>query len=100
MAGTTSLKIPDELKEKVADLARGVAQTPHAYMVDAIAERVARDEKRQQLLGDARRSRGELDRTGMAYRFDDYARYLRAKVAGGNPRRPKPVKVKKPRSPS
>jgi len=47
---TTSLKLTDELKEKVGELAHGVAQTPHAYMVEAIAEKVARDEKRREFI--------------------------------------------------
>lgn len=97
MATTTSLKIPDELKEKIAELAQGVAQTPHAYMVEAIAEKVARDEKRRKYLEDGRRAQEEFERTGIAYRFEDVARYLREKVAGRKPRRPRPVQVRKPR---
>lgn len=96
MAGTTSLKIPDELKEKVADLARGVAQTPHAYMVEAIAERVALDERRRDFVGRAVQSREAFAKSGQAYRLEDVTAYYRAKLAGVEARRPRPVKVKKP----
>lgn len=96
MAGTTSLKIPDELKEKVADLARGVAQTPHAYMVEAIAERVALDERRRDFVDRAVRSREAFTRSGQAYRLEDVTAYYRAKLAGDEARRPRLVKVKKP----
>ena len=93
MATTTSLKLPDELKERIADLARGVAQTPHAYMVEAIAQKVVRDEMRQSFIESARRSLKQFERTGIAYRSEDVHRYILDKAAGGNPRKPRPVKV-------
>jgi predicted transcriptional regulator len=96
MPKTTSLKIPEELKERVASIAPGVAQTPHAYMVEAIAQKVARDEKREAFLASARASSAHFKRTGVAYKFDDAMRYLFDKAAGKNPPKPKPIKI--PRS--
>ena len=93
MATTTSLKLPDELKDKVASLAQGVAQTPHAYMVEAIAERVARDEKRRAFLDDGNRALENFKRTGVAYTFADVEKYILERVAGKSPRKPKPIKV-------
>ena len=93
MPSTTSIKLSDELKEKVATLAQGVAQTPHAYMVEAIAERVARDEKRRSFIDAAQRSLAEFKGTGVAYTHDDVKAYILALAAGKNPRRPKPIKV-------
>ena len=92
MANTTSLKLPDELKDKVADLAMGVAKTPHAYMVEAIAERVARDEKRRDFLEAARKSAKEVERTGVVYAHEDVWRYLRARIAGKRATKPRPIK--------
>lgn len=97
MASTTSLKIPDELKEKISALAQGVAQTPHAYMVEAIAERVARDEKRRSFLEDARGSQEEIARTGAVYAHEDVMRWFRASATGTKIRKPRPVKLKHPR---
>jgi predicted transcriptional regulator len=77
MPRTTSLKLPEELKEKVSTLSHGVAQTPHAYMVEAITEKVARDEKRRSFLEDAKRSREDVERTGKVYRFEDVARWAK-----------------------
>ena len=97
MPSTTSIKLSDELKEKISTLAQGVAQTPHAYMVEAIAERVARDEKRRSFIEDAQRSLAEFKRTGVAYTHDDVRAYILAMAAGKNPRRPKPIKVPRAR---
>ena len=95
MAGTTSLKLPDELKEKISNLAQGVAQTPHAYMVEAIAEKVARDEKRRAFLEDGKRSREEVARTGMVYAHDDVVRYFRALAQGKKALKPRPIRLKR-----
>ena len=95
MANTTSLKLSAELKEKVGSLARGVAQTPHAYMVQAIEQKVARDEKRQEFIEGARASAKETARTGLAYLHDDVWGYLSRKARGQKARRPTPVKLPK-----
>ena len=97
MPSTTSLKLPEELKEKISTLAQGVAQTPHAYMVEAIAEKVARDEKRRAFLDDAKRSQEEVDRTGNVYAHEDVMRWFRATASGKKAARPRPLKVKRAR---
>ena len=93
MADTTSLKLPHELKQKVSTLAQGVAQTPHAYMVEAITEKVARDEKRRAFIGDATKSLAEFKRTGIAYTHEQVWDYLSRKAEGKKPRKPKPMRV-------
>ncbi len=93
---TTSLKLSDALKEKVATIAREAAQTPHAYMVEAIAERVARDQRRGDFVASAESAEKDFQRTGIAYAHDDVWRYIRARAAGEKARRPKATKV--PRS--
>ena len=94
MPTTTSLKLPEELKEKIASLAQGVAQTPHAYMVEAIAEKVARDEKRRAFIDDAKRSREQVARTGQVSRLEDVDRWARATARGEKARKPRPIKLK------
>ena len=93
MANTTSLKLPEELKEKVSSLAQGVAQTPHAYMVEAIAQKVARDEKRREFIQSGLDSLAEFKRTGIAYDGDQVEKYFLDLVAGRKTKRPKPIKI-------
>ena len=97
MPTTTSLKLPDDLKEKISTLAHGVAQTPHAYMVEAIAEKVARDEKRQLFLRDAQHSREEVVRTGTVYGHEEVMSWFRAAATGKKARKPRPTKLKRAR---
>jgi predicted transcriptional regulator len=96
MANTTSLKLPDDLKEKIGALSGEVRQTPHAYMVEAIAEKVARDERRLAFLDAGLKSLAEFKRTGIAYTHEDVKRYLLARVAGKKARRPKPIRIPRP----
>ena len=97
MATTTSLKLPDDLKEKVGAIAHEVRQTPHAYMIEAIAERVARDERRQAFLEAGLKSLAEFKRTGIAYEHDDVMRYFADRIAGKKSRKPKPIRIPKAR---
>jgi predicted transcriptional regulator len=93
MASTTSIKLPEDLKEKISTLSQGVAQTPHAYMVDAIAQKVARDEKRREFIQSALDSRAETKRTGLVYDGDEVLKYFRDRVAGKKVKRPKPIRL-------
>jgi predicted transcriptional regulator len=95
MAATTSLKLPEDLKEKIGKLAQGVAQTPHAYMVEAIAQKVERDEKRQDFLDAADKSRTHFKRTGIAYRHEDVWDYVMKLAKGQKARKPKPIRIPK-----
>ena len=89
---TTSLKLPDELKQRVNALAALANKSPHAFMVDLIAEETARSEKYQKLLARAQESKREFDETGMAYDADEVNAYFRAKIQGIE--LPKPTLIK------
>lgn len=42
----TSIKLPDELKSRIAPLAEAAGLSPHAWMLRAIAAEAEREEKR------------------------------------------------------
>jgi predicted transcriptional regulator len=87
-----SLKLPEDLKERLDKVARRFQQAPHAYIVEAIAERLERDEKRQAFWDDGRNALEEYERTGISYRAEDVHKYLLALAQGKKVRRPKPIK--------
>jgi predicted transcriptional regulator len=93
MANTTSLKLPEELKEKVNELAHGVAQTPHAYMVEAIAAKVARDERHRDFLESGSKAAARFKSTGVVFTHQDAIEYARARASGKKPRKPKPHRI-------
>ena len=47
---TTTIRLSDELKSQVADLADANGTSPHNYLLEAIAEKVERDAARQRFL--------------------------------------------------
>jgi predicted transcriptional regulator len=87
--GTTTLKLPDELKERVADVVDGTGKSAHAFMVEAIEQQTRLAEQRKQFVADALAARQEFRRTGKAYAFEDVREYFTARVAGKPARRPR-----------
>ncbi len=82
---TTSLKLPDALKQRVNTLAELAGKSPHAFMVDVIAEQTERTEKRQAFIQSALEAKKDFDATGMGYDADEVHAYMRAKIKGLNP---------------
>jgi len=91
MPATTTLKLPDNLKKRIAPLAESAGKTAHAWMVEAIETQATLAEKRTAFVADARAAEAEVERTGKVYAFDDVHRYMRALASGKKARRPKPV---------
>lgn len=53
MAATTTLKLPEELKTRIAPLANSVSQTPHAWMIEALEAQARLAEIRLSFINDA-----------------------------------------------
>ena len=92
MAASTTLKLPERLKQRIAPLARSAGKTPHAWMVEALEVHAALAERRKAFVAEALAAEKEAGRAGRAYRAEDVHRYLRARVAGRKAKRPKPVR--------
>jgi predicted transcriptional regulator len=91
---TTSLKLPDALKERVVKLAELAGKSPHAFMVDVIANETERAEKRQAFIQSAIEAKKNFDETGMGYDGDEVSAYFRAKILSNNPALLTPKKYK------
>ena len=92
MAASTTLKLPERLKQRIAPLARSAGKTPHAWMVDALEAHTALAERRKIFVADALAAEKEVERTGRVYPAGEVHRYLRARVAGRKAKRPKPAR--------
>lgn len=92
MPATTTLKLPEILKKRIAPLAESAGKTPHAWMVEAIETQATLAEKRRAFIADALAAEKEVERTGLVYRAEDVHRYMRARAAGKKAPRPKLVK--------
>ena len=98
MAAPTTLKLPEDLKALLAEQAKAEGKTPHAYMVEALAEKARRVQRERESMAEDEAAFEEFERTGVAYAMEDVHEYFIGIAAGRKPPRPKPVKVprKKP----
>lgn len=86
---TTSLKLPQDVKELAATAARHQGISPHAFMVDAIRTVATNAEKRNQFIADAAAARTEAVESGEGYAGEDVHAYLRARAQGKPTNKPK-----------
>ena len=93
MPVSTTLKLPESLKKRMAPLAKSVGKTPHAWMIEALETQATLAEKRREFVNAARTAEKEVAESGLVYRAGDVHRYIRARAAGKKVTRPKPVKL-------
>lgn len=89
---TTSLKLPEALKERVNKQAERVGKTPHAMMVEMIANETERAEKQEALLARAEAALLHYQETGISYDAEEVMAYYRAKIQGIAQSMPQAVK--------
>lgn len=85
----TSIKLPEELKKRVARVVKGTDLSAHAFMLEAIRQETERAEKRRGFLADAYTARAEFQRSGMGYALAEVGAHYRAKLQGKGLRKPK-----------
>ncbi len=86
--GTTTIRLPDELKTRIAAAAKRAGTTPHNFIVEAIAEKAALAELQADFDAEAEQRYARLAASGKTIRWDDMRDYLEARVAGKTARRP------------
>lgn len=86
---TTSLKLPDELKQRAAVAAQRQGVSPHAFMVQAIEQAAIAAERRAGFVADALAAREQMLASGKGYDADEVHAYLKARVAGRKAAKPK-----------
>jgi predicted transcriptional regulator len=85
----TSLKLPDDLKRRVAELVEGSNRTVHSFMVEAIERAAQREELRKRFGEEAALSEREAERTGKVLDANEAFDYLEAKAKGQKVKRPR-----------
>lgn len=93
MSATTTLKLPDELKARIAVAAEQTGKTPHAFMVEALQMQTALAERRREFVQSALLAEQEVAQYGLVYDADEVFSYLRDRLDGRPARQPKPVKL-------
>lgn len=90
---TTTIRLPRELKERVARAAERSGTTPHGFILDAIAEKTAQEELRADFQEVAEERYAEIVATGQTIPWSEMRDYLRRRVAGKKAPPPKARKL-------
>ena len=91
MAATTTLKLPEELKSRIASAAHASGKSPHAFMIEALEAQARLAEMRLSFINDASAAAAEVDAGGALYAIEDVQAYIFALTSGKAAKRPKPI---------
>ena len=85
-----SLRVPEEVKKRVERLAGAQDTTAHAFMVDAIREKLEAAEARAAFHAEAKRRLARMKKSALGIPAQEVFAYLDKRARGGKPARPKP----------
>ncbi|MEZ5741425.1 MAG: DUF1778 domain-containing protein [Burkholderiaceae bacterium] len=92
---TTTIRIDDELKSRVAQAAARSGKTAHAFIVEAISATVEQAELSDSFMQEADSRWTEILETRKTVGWDAMRQYLDDRATGAKPRKPK-ARVLKP----
>jgi len=90
---TTTIRLSDDLKARIAELAERADTTSHNFILQAIAEKTALEERRAAFHEEADRRNDEIVATGKTISWETMRAYLEARVSGKKAARPKARKL-------
>lgn len=90
MKTTTTIKLPRELKARIARVARKIGQTPHAFMVEALERQTTREERMEDFVKEAMAADKEISAGGDVYAASDVHAWLGRLAQGRRAPRPRP----------
>jgi predicted transcriptional regulator len=86
---TTSLKLPDDLKQRAVGAAQKQGMSPHAFMVQAIEQAASAAELRAEFFADALAAKEQMLVSGKGFEAQDVHGYLKARIEGKSVSKPK-----------
>jgi predicted transcriptional regulator len=85
---TTTIRLPEELKARVAAAAERAGTSPHSFMLEAIAEKAEQDERRREIEQAAESRYAKIIATGRTIPWSEMRSYLQGRASGAKPKRP------------
>lgn len=90
---TTTIRLPKELKGKVARAAERAGKTPHGFILEAIAEKADLEERRAAFIETAEQRYARIAASGKTVPWSEMRQYLERRIAGARSTRPKPRRL-------
>ena len=86
---TTTIRLPAELKKRVARAAERAGSTAHGFILEAIAEKTEQEERQSEFQDTAERRYAQILASGKTVPWNEMRRYLERRLAGKKIARPK-----------
>ena len=86
---TTTIRLPKDLKERIARAAERAGTTAHGFILQAIAEKTDIEERRTDFLDTAEQRYAAITAAGRTVPWREMRRYLERRAAGKKVRRPR-----------
>ena len=90
---TTTIRLPEDLKARVAAAAKRAGKTSHSFILEAVAEKAEQEERRSDFDELAEKRFAKIVETGKTIPWTDMRKYLEDRLAGKALRRPTPRKL-------
>jgi predicted transcriptional regulator len=91
---TTTIRIEDDLKARIATASEHAGKSAHAFIVEAISQKVEQIEAEEELHQLAQKRWAKVLQTGKSIAWDDAKEYLVARAAGRPVVRPSARKMR------
>ncbi len=88
MATTTTIRLPEELKARIANAAERAGKTTHSFILEAIAEKAELEEQRADFDAEANARFARIVESGRTIPWTDMRHYLEERLAGTQIPRP------------
>lgn len=92
---TTTIRLSDALKARIAKAAEAAGTTAHNFILEAIAEKAEQAERHADFHAEAERRWADFLETGESIPWDEMRRYLTGRIQGKDTPRPVPRKFAK-----
>jgi predicted transcriptional regulator len=90
MVATTTLKLPDKLKTRIARLAKQTGRSAHSLMVEALEREVAREERMREFVREALAADLAVEEGAAVYSAEKVHAWMERLARNPKAARPKP----------
>ena len=90
---TTTIRLPENLKSRIARAAARSNRSAHSYILEAIADKADQDERRGDFEDVAEQRYASIVATGKTIAWPDMRRYLEERLAAKAAKRPRARKL-------
>jgi len=87
---TTTIRLPQDLKKRIARAAERAGTTAHSFILQAIAEKAEQEELLEEFQDTAERRYAAIVSSGKTVSWNQMRRYLERRLSGKSSVRPKP----------